>query len=62
MHSYIKTSGGNYSVGLWLVSGDNRGCVFSKLFDVDGFPAAVTAVNMLNGGDTTQVFKVLKEH
>jgi hypothetical protein len=61
MHSYI-VSQGRYTVGLWLISGDNRGCVFSKLFDVEDRNAAITAVNMLNGGDTTQAFKVLKEH
>jgi hypothetical protein len=32
------------------------------LFDVEDRNAAITAVNMLNGGDTTQAFKVLKEH
>ena len=61
MHTYL-VSKGVYTVGLWIASGDSRGCVFSKMFDVADRDAAITAVNMLNGGDTTQAFKVLKEH
>ena len=61
MHSYIKRSDGTYVVGLWLVTGDSRGCTFSRMFEVGNWAAAMTAVNMLNGGDTAQIVKPTKE-
>ena len=67
MHSYILTTRGGtlekavYSVGLWLATGDSRGCTFSPLFDCPDFKAATVAVNMLNGGQP-HLLEVIKEH
>lgn len=60
MHSYIL-SNGVYTVGLWVATGDQRGCIFSKLFDVPNVRAAHRAVNMLNGGEYRSA-EIEKEH
>lgn len=60
MHSYIK-SDRTYTVGLWLPTGDQRGAVFSRLFDVSTRMEACAAVSYMNGGDY-QAFGVTNEH
>ena len=61
MHTYIKHDTGEYSVGMWLPNREGI-TAFVSMFDVGSRVAAVTAVNMLNGGDTSQKFTVLREH
>jgi hypothetical protein len=61
MHSYLKFVDGTYSVGMWRP--DRKGVTnFWPMFDVPDRDAAITAVNMLNGGDTAQAFKVVREN
>jgi hypothetical protein len=66
MHTYLKHEnddgdGQVYSVGQWLPNRDGI-TSFCTLFDVADRRDAMTAVNLLNGGDTSRDFTIIKEH
>lgn len=49
MHTFLRTSGGDYDIGLWLPRQDGL-TTFNTLFTVPSLRQAFAAVNMLNGG------------
>lgn len=64
MHSYLRNDDDTYSIGLWLATGDDRGCTFNKLFDVIKLSETLRIVNVLNGGSGKPhwPFLIVKEH
>jgi hypothetical protein len=61
MHSYLKLGGSMYAIGLWLPNAEGR-TSFNKMFVVQGWGAACTAVNVLNGGHGLAMPRFIREY